>query len=49
MSRKIKKIIRIYIMRFCYAMGKGYDTLGKEVNKHNGDKDKMPGEIIKKK
>lgn len=35
-------------MRFCYAMGKGCDILSKEVNKHNGDKDKMSGEIIKK-
>lgn len=34
-------------MRFCSAVGKGYDISGKEVNKHNGDK--MPGEIIKKK
>lgn len=30
-------------------MGKGYDVLGREVDKHSGDKDKMPGEIINKK
>lgn len=29
------------IMRFCSAVGKGYDISGKEANKHNGDK--MPG------
>lgn len=29
--------------------GKGYGVLGKEVNKHHGDKDKMPEEIIIKK
>lgn len=30
-------------------MGKGYDVLGREVDKRSGDKDKMPGEIINKK
>lgn len=29
--------------------GKRYDILGKEINKHHGDKDKMPEEIIMKK
>jgi len=29
-------------------MGKGYDRVGKEVNKRNRDKGEIPGEIIVK-